>query len=40
MLFDLQELYPFVLALTEATNLLLEAIGKLEVVHKRDTVQV
>lgn len=40
MLFDLQELYPFVSALKEATNLLLEAIRKLEMVHKIDTAQV
>ncbi|XP_076840116.1 puratrophin-1 [Brachyhypopomus gauderio] len=34
-----RELYPFVLDLKVATNLLLEAIRKLEGVHKIDTVQ-
>ncbi|XP_066528188.1 puratrophin-1 [Hoplias malabaricus] len=34
-----QELHPFVLDLKEATNLLLEAIRKLEGVHKIDSVQ-
>ncbi|XP_053338009.1 pleckstrin homology domain-containing family G member 4B isoform X1 [Clarias gariepinus] len=34
-----QELYPFVFALKEATNLLLEALRKLEGVHKIDTAQ-
>lgn len=40
MLFYLQELYPFVFALKEATNLLLEAIKELEGLHKVDTAQV
>lgn len=40
MLFDLQDLYPIVSALKEAKNLLLEAIGKLEGVHKIETAQV
>ncbi|XP_060793710.1 pleckstrin homology domain-containing family G member 4B isoform X3 [Neoarius graeffei] len=34
-----QELYPFVFALKEATNLLLEAIKELEGLHKVDTAQ-
>ncbi|XP_047663035.1 puratrophin-1 isoform X2 [Tachysurus fulvidraco] len=34
-----QELYPFVFAMKEASNLLLEAIRKLEGVHKIDTAQ-
>ncbi|TSL61124.1 Protein-glutamine gamma-glutamyltransferase 2 [Bagarius yarrelli] len=34
-----QELYPFVFAMKDATNLLLGAIRKLEGVHKIDTVQ-
>ncbi|XP_060749927.1 puratrophin-1 isoform X4 [Tachysurus vachellii] len=34
-----QELYPFVFAMKEASNLLLEAMRKLEGVHKIDTAQ-